>query len=340
MHLLEKYGNTYEEIEKEKFYNITKKENQNEESTPMDIILSRTISIFSDNISKIQPDLIIAHGDRLEALAAAIVGIFNNIRVAHIEGGEKSGTVDDSIRHAITKLAHIHFVSTDEAKQRVIQVGENPDNIFVIGSPDIDIMLSDTLPTIKEAMEYYEIKYDGYGIFLYHPVVTEQNRIKKDIQSIIDALIESGENYVVIFPNNDIGTQFIQEELKRLNDNSRFRIFPSLRMEYFLVLLKNAKFMIGNSSAGIRETCIYGIPSIDIGTRQQNRYNINNLNNIQHVQPRKDEILNAIKDINKYRTKTNLAFGDGNSTKKFMDILNNNRLWSIEIQKTFIDIDF
>jgi UDP-N-acetylglucosamine 2-epimerase (hydrolysing) len=340
MHMLKKYGETYKEVLKMNFSNVTMIANQTENDKAMDIILANTVQVFSNYVRTINPDLIITHGDRLEALAATIVGIFNNIRIAHIEGGEKSGTVDDSIRHAVTKLAHIHFVSNEEAKKRILQLGEKNENVFVIGSPDIDIMLFDTLPAITKAKEHYDIRYKDYGIFLYHPVVTEQERIKTDIKNVIDALIESAEQYIVIYPNNDIGTEIIQEELTRLTGNENFRIFPSIRFEYFLTFLRHAKFMIGNSSAGIRETCIYGIPSIDIGSRQQKRYTINTLKNVQHVQPLKNEILNAIKQIHNYRININMLFGEGNSTEKFMDVINDHNIWNIEIQKSFIDIDF
>ncbi|RKJ17522.1 UDP-N-acetylglucosamine 2-epimerase (hydrolyzing), partial [Butyricicoccus sp. 1XD8-22] len=149
MHMLSRYGSTWREIEKDGFKNVYHFINQSQ-NTPMDIALSDTISGLSNYIAEINPDLIVVHGDRLEALAGAIVGAFNNIRVVHIEGGEVSGTIDESIRHAITKFAHIHMVSNDESKKRIIQMGEAEKNIFVIGSPDIDIMYSNKLPSIEK----------------------------------------------------------------------------------------------------------------------------------------------------------------------------------------------
>ena len=119
-------------------------------TTEPDIILSNTVTGFSNFIKEIRPNLIVIHGDRIEALAGAIVGSFNNILVSHIEGGELSGTLDELIRHAITKLSHIHFVSNEDAKKRLIQMGESDKCVFVIGSPDIDVMYSDELPSISE----------------------------------------------------------------------------------------------------------------------------------------------------------------------------------------------
>lgn len=338
MHMLKKYGSTYNEIKKEGFKNIYMKKNQGNKSNDMLKTLSKTINIFTDYINEIKPDLIVVHGDRLEALAGAIVGAFSNIRVAHIEGGEVSGTIDESIRHAITKFSHVHFVSNSEAQKRIVQLGEQKNMIKIIGSPDIDVMLSDNLPTLKDSKNYYGIKFNKYSIFMFHPVVSEVDRLKDDIKIVIDALIQSNKNYIIVLPNNDKGTEIIQQELKRLNNNSKFKIYPSIRFEKFLVLLKHCDFMIGNSSAGIRETCVYGIPSIDLGTRQNKRYNTKSSPNIVHCNIDLNEILKAIKEVDKHRI-VSKEFGHGNSTEEFMKEINNEELWNSDIQKKFIDLD-
>ena len=160
MHMLKKYGHTYDEIKKAKFKNIYMKKNQSESSNDMLKTLSKTINIFDDYVKDVKPDLIVVHGDRLEALAGAIVGAFSNIKVAHIEGGEVSGTIDESIRHAITKFSHIHFVSNEDAAKRIIQLGELKEAIKIIGSPDIDIMLSNHLPKLEDVKKHYEISFE------------------------------------------------------------------------------------------------------------------------------------------------------------------------------------
>ena len=339
MHMLSMYGSTWKEIEKDGFKNIYHFINQTSNSH-MDIALSNTIIGLSNYISEIKPDMIVVHGDRLEALAGAIVGAFNNIKVAHVEGGEVSGTIDESIRHAITKLSHIHLVSNDEAKNRIIQLGEPADNIFVIGSPDIDIMLSNHLPSLDEVKKRYEFDFENYAILMYHPVTTEVEKLKANIKNVVDAVIESQRNYIVIYPNNDVGSHIILEEYERLLHNNHFRLYPSMRFEYFLTLLKHTDFMIGNSSAGIRETGIYCIPSIDIGNRQKGRYNPKLLKNVTHVIENKDMILDAIKNVSLKNLSKYKVFGEGNSDKKFIKILESSRIWDIEIQKKFIDIEF
>lgn len=336
MHMLSKYGSTVNEIEKENYKNIYKFINQTE-SVPMDIILSNTIEGISNYVNEIKPDLIIVHGDRVEALAGAIVGALRNILVAHIEGGEVSGTIDELIRHSISKLAHTHFVSNCQAKKRLIQMGEDPNNVFEIGSPDLDIMLSENLPIIEEAKKRYEIPYDDYSIFAYHPVTTEIEDLQNNITEVLEALILSNRNYIVIYPNNDLGSGIIFNEIdRRLGNNSRFKIFPSIRFEYFLTLLKFCDFMIGNSSAGIRETEVYGKASINIGTRQNGRYLGKNIINVDENKEDIVKVINeAVKTKNTVESKMN--FGNGNSCEEFYNIITKEEFWNIPKQKYFID---
>ncbi|MCD8014461.1 MAG: UDP-N-acetylglucosamine 2-epimerase [Lachnospiraceae bacterium] len=337
MHLLEKFGSTYHEIEKDGYRNIYIAYGL-AQTKNMSVNLGATIQYLSGYVEHVQPDMLIVHGDRADALAGAVVGALHNRVVAHIEGGELSGTIDESIRHAVSKFAHVHFVCTEEAKKRLIQIGEEEDRIHVIGSPDIDVMMADTLPSLQDCMERYHIPFDQYGILMYHPVTTEYDRIGKKIREVVDAVLASGQNYIVVYPNNDLGSEVILNEYKRLEGSGCAILFPSLRFEYFLSLLKNAGFIIGNSSAGIRESGIYGIPAIDIGTRQSGRYSVTNSPNLQHVQENKEEILDAISCVGQYG-KSNFVFGKGNSTQKFMEIVRSADFWEIEIQKHFVDHD-
>lgn len=335
MHLLKKYGSTYLEIEKDNFKNIFLSKPLDNKLT-MDEILAHNILQLNKFVKKINPDMIFVHGDRVEAFAGAIVGSLNNIYVSHIEGGEISGTIDESIRHAISKLSNFHFVSNKLSKKNLIQMGENKKNIFVVGSPDIDIMLKNNFD-IKEVKKRYGIDFDNYAILIYHPVITEVNLIKEHIETVVDAVIDSNKNYVVIFPNNDMGSEIIFNEYKRLKNNKRIKMFPSIRFEYFLTLLKNAEFVIGNSSLGIRESGIYGIPAINIGTRQDGRYNLEMQKNLCCVDENYDSIIKSIKEVDNYRFKDN-TFGCGDSDIKILEILNNDELWKTNIQKKFISI--
>ncbi len=335
MHMLSDFGSTINEVKKGNFKNIHSYINQFIEE-PMDVILANTINGFSRYCSEIKPDLIVVHGDRVEALAATIVGALNNIHVAHIEGGEVSGTIDESIRHSISKMAHFHFVANEKAKARLIQLGENSDNIFVIGSPNIDI-IKNTEKDIEKVKEYYDITFDKYAICMYHPVTTEVDEISEKVKNLVDAILESDQNFILVKPNNDHGFKAIEREYKRLLNCDRVKMFPSIRFEYYLELLKNAEFILGNSSSGIHEAPLVVIPTINIGTRQKDRFEYVSIINVDE---NKDEILKIINDIDKYKgfEKTEI-FGEGNSAEQFIDILSNKISFSEIQQKKFYDLE-
>lgn len=336
MHLDAKYGLTVNEIYKSGFKNVHTFVNS-ENTEFMDRTLAKTITGFSDYIAIQKPNLIVVHGDRVEALAGAIVGSLNNILVAHIEGGEISGTIDELIRHSVSKLSHLHLVSNEEAKKRLVQMGELESSIHIIGSPDLDLMNPNFLPELSKVKDYYNILFDKYAIVMFHPVTTEYDVIKQQAKLFVDALLASDKNYIVIYPNNDLGTNEILSEYKRLENNLRFKIYPSLRFEYFLRFLKEADFIIGNSSAGVREAPYYKVPTIDIGTRQHNRAQANSIINtsynfeeilseINNIESKKDEII----DITE--------FGEGNSSELFLHLLMSDVIWQINCQKQFQDL--
>ncbi len=341
MHLNQKYGKTIDEIYKCEFKNVYPFINH-DRADLMDRVLSTTINGFSRYIAEINPDLIIVHGDRAEALAGAIVGSLNNILVAHIEGGEKSGTIDELIRHAVSKMSHIHLVANHDAKKRLLQLGERGQSIFVIGSPDLDIMASNTLADLDSVTSYYDITFDNYGILLFHPVTTEIDCWEEHTREVVDAIIESELNYIVIYPNNDLGSEIIIKGYKRFQNNPKIKVYPSLRFEYFLVLLHNSDFIIGNSSAGIREAPYYSIPTINIGTRQHER---GSAPTIRHCNYKKTEILDLIAKTKRAsqaaaKDSATCSFGCGNSTELFISLLNSGVFWNLRKQKLFQDRDY
>ena len=160
--------------------------------------------------------------------------------------------------------------------------------------------------------------------------------IVSDFKKVMNAINDSQENYVMIYPNNDPGADIIIEEMELYRNDPRFRIFSSVRFEYFLVLLKNCKFIVGNSSAGIREAPIYSVPSINIGNRQKNRFSCDTIINVQES---KEEILDAIKRVKRIKRVSSKHFGDGKSTERFVNTLKSPGIWNIELQKHFIDTE-
>ena len=338
MHNVKNYGNTKDEIDKDKIKNCYRFNNQSQNKN-MDIILANTIKGINKFVSKNPTDLIVVHGDRVESLAGAITGALNNIKVAHIEGGDLSGTVDEIIRHSISKLSHLHFVTNQIAKKRLIQMGEIKKNIYIIGSPDLDILLGNSLPLLENVKQRYGIKFQNYAIFIFHPVTTELDSIKKQIDKLIETLVKSQFNYIILLPNNDLGGNIIYEQILKLKRKKlkNFKIFPSMRFEYYLTLLKNSNFIIGNSSSGIMEAPYYGVPTIDIGSRQKNRAKIQSIFN-QNNFTKISKLISKYKE-KKYNLKPLQYFGSGNSNKMFLSILKQKRVWKIKNQKQFVQLD-
>jgi UDP-N-acetylglucosamine 2-epimerase (hydrolysing) len=297
------------------------------------MILFKTVKKFSKIVDKEKPDLIIIHGDRVEALACATVGALNHILTGHVEGGEISGTIDDSIRHSITKLSHIHFVGTKSAEKRVLKMGEKKKNIFKIGSPNSDIILNKKLPSILTVKKRYDIKFDKYSILLWHPVTSQINSLESDTRKVINFCKSLNNNYVVIYPNNDPGSSKILNVYNSLKQK-KFKLLRSLRFEHFLSLLKNANFIIGNSSAAIYEAPLFGTPAINIGDRQHKRFNSKTIKNFEIPKLNQSKLRNYLKN---YKSQIRYTHGTGQSDKKFIKIIKSKSFWKISTQKFFSD---
>lgn len=334
MHNMKRYGSTYEEIVKDKINGIYRYSNQ-AKNMRMDEILMSTMRGFSPFLIRYNPDLVIVHGDRIEPLACALSSLLNNFLVAHIEGGEVSGTVDEMLRHSISKISHLHLVSNKIARKRLIQMGENKRYIFEVGSPDVDLILNKNLPKIESARKRYNIRFNNFSIAIIHPVTTNIKNLKRESEIFFSALVKTNLNYIIIFPNNDLGSEIILKEIYKLKNNNKFKIFPSIRFEYYLTLLKNSKFIIGNSSSGIMGAPYYGVTTINIGTRQANRLKTKLIKNIPFNENKIIKIINRIKNRKIIKRK---FFGEGNSAKKIETLLLSNKIWNINKQKNFIDL--
>ena len=331
MHMMRRYGETRLEVRRFEGAEFFEFVNQRA-GDPQDMTLAKTVMGFSDFVHEHRPDLVIIHGDRVEAMAAAIVCAMRYIPSAHIEGGEVSGTIDESLRHCNTKLCSSHFVSSDLAKQRVLMLGESPSSVFVIGSPELDVHAHSTGIDISEVKRRYSIPFDEYGIVIFHPVTSERDTIGGQAQALFNAIQDSGKSFVVILPNNDPGTDDIMRVLAQL-PNQQFRLIPSMRFAYFSELLRHACLILGNSSAGVREAPFIGIPSIDIGTRQNAR---TQSQGVVHCSAHDTERLTSIIcDLWGKRYERDWGFGLGNSSQSFVKIIQNSGFWTTRMQKTF-----
>jgi len=333
MHMLERHGSTWEEVRSFGVGSVHPFVNQSPNDS-MEQILSKTITGLSDYVRENRPDLIVVHGDRVEALAGAVVGAFSNVLVAHIEGGELSGTIDELIRHAVSKLSHLHYVANEDSKRRLVQMGELPDTVFIIGSPDVDVMNSATLPRLEEALDHYGLPGSDYAIMIYHPVTTELNNVESEVDAILQAQLECSLFTIVVESNNDTGSDIIRAKYREYEKNDLFKFFPSMRFEYFLTLLKNARYIVGNSSAGVREAPHYGVPAVNVGSRQLNRVKsklvINAMGSLE-------SILEAIRLADNSDRSPERNFGDGRSSQRFTESLFVESLWMTNVQKQFRD---
>lgn len=333
MHLMERYGLTKIEVHRLAGVDVFDYINQRADD-PQDLVLSKTILGFSDFVCEHKPDLVVIHGDRVEALACALVCATNYIRCAHVEGGEVSGTIDEIFRHCNTKLAACHFVSSERARARVQALGEPADTVFVIGSPELDTHRQPSGVTIAQVRERYDIPFDDFGIVVFHPVTSEADTIGAQARALFQALQASGRNFVVIAPNNDPGSRDIFAVLDAL-PKDRFRIIPSMRFAYFSELMKNAAAMIGNSSAGVREAPFVGLPSLNVGTRQNNRSDAASITTVDAFDA--DTIAGFLNTSWGRRFDTDAAFGQGNSAARFVAVLQDAAFWSRPMQKAFQD---
>ena len=334
MHNLKLYGRTIGELKVDKISGLIVHNNQNKFSK-MDEILINTIRGFSPILKKFKPDLVVIHGDRTEPLACALSALLNNFNVVHIEGGEVSGTVDEMLRHAISKISHIHLVSNKTAKKRLVQMGENKNNIFIVGSPDVDMILGKDLPNLTKVRKRYDITFNNYAIGILHPITTNLKNLKRETKVFLSALVKSNLNYILIYPNNDHGSDIILNEMRKYITYKKFKIFPSIRFEYYLTLLKYSRFIIGNSSSGIIEAPYYGVSTINLGDRQKNRLQSNLIKNINFVEK---SILKSITFVKNRKIKKRKFFGEGKSAEKILRLFLSNKIWNISNQKNFIDI--
>ena len=322
MHLLPKYGNTHKEISDSGFKIVGNVEVDlsGASGSQMSIALGDQIIGITKVLEANEPDVILLLGDRGEMLAGAIVGIHLNIPVVHIHGGELSGTVDESIRHAISKMSHYHFTATNNSKSRLIKMGELSDNIFVIGAPGLDEISTTTLIPEEALFSQYNIDSNRpFMLLLFHPVVQHVNDIRGQIVTVIESLISFDMQILALMPNADAGGGVIASTLKEYKEKNKIQITTHVTRKIFLSLVSSADVLVGNSSSGIIEAASLGTPVVNIGGRQNLR---ERSNNVVDVSIEKSQIINGINKailLNKSLFKN--VYGDGKSSKRIVNLL-------------------
>lgn len=337
-HLSKDYGSTIEEIEKDGFEIMAKIQ-----STPLTdtgAAMANSVGLITQELSKImlknRPDIIIGLTDLGHALAAAILGVYMNIPVAHIHGGDVSGTADESIRHAITKLSHIHFPATEKSAERIIKMGEDPCRVFVVGAPGLDSILNEDLLSQDEIAKRYDLDRGvPFIIMIQHPVTTEVDEAGFQIKETLDALVELGINTVLIYPNSDAGGRRMIKMIEEYGEKYPFiKAYKSLPHIEYISLMKYASVMVGNSSSGIIEAPSFQLPVVNIGSRQEGRERAENVINVSYD---KKDIIAAVnralhdKDFRREVDNCKNPYGDGKASERIVKVLS-----KIEIDKKLI----
>lgn len=320
MHLMEEFGYSVDEIKKDNFnLHIINQTFLKDNKQSMSEFIGRLIVDLTQLMVKIKPDIVLLLGDRGEMLAGAIVASYLQIPVAHIHGGDVSSTVDDSARHAITKLSNIHFAATRKSALRIKQMGENPENIFVVGAPGLDSIIK-----VKDNIDenYLKEKYNiakDFVLVLQHPVSLEVESSSNQIKQTLDAVTLTDYQVLLIYPNADAGGRAMIDKIKEYNVDA----YKNIPHDDFIGLLGLASALIGNSSSGIIESSSFKLPVINIGTRQAGREKAENVIDVGYDS---NEILNALNYIksNDYLDKLNNCknpYGDGKSGENILKIL-------------------
>lgn len=274
------------------------------------------------------PDVILAGFDIGANLAVTIAGAHMNIPIAHIQGGEVTGTIDESIRHAMTKFSHYHFASNQDAVERLVKLGEIRERTFNVGCPSIDAILN--TPDNPDILKKYNLSEDNYFILLQHPVTSEIHKSKDQIKITLKAIKKCNINVLIVLPNNDAGFSKIIKELK----NSKINYVESLAISDYINLLKRSSGLIGNSSSGIHETSTFNIPTVNIGSRQTGRLRPKNVFDVNHNQLEIVSAINKCIEFKRKNIKVENPYGDGNSAQRILSILKKIDLSKNIIQKT------
>ena len=330
--LLDRYGNAIKCMEQDGFeiarrvYMVLEGENLPAMAKTTGLGIMEIATAF-DNLS---PDIVVTIADRYETIATAIAASYMNIPLVHIQGGEITGSIDEKVRHAVTKLSDLHFVATEKAAERVIRMGENPEKIFVTGCPSIDLA-ADILSKPVLDFDPFE-KYggvgnlldltDGYLVAMQHPVTTEYERARAYITETLYAVKEIGMPTFWFWPNVDAGSDGTAKGIRAFRENegySNINFFKNMIPEDFLRLIYNSRCVIGNSSVAIRECSFLGVPAVNIGSRQEGRDRGRNVIDVNYI--RKEIVEGVNYHLRNGRCLSDMIYGDGKAGERIAELL-------------------
>ncbi len=335
--LLERFGKVDDLIKNDGFIPDYSFHNIVEGGSPTTMAKSTGLGVIEMAmvLDNLKPDFVIVVGDRFEMMAITIAAAYMNIRIAHTMGGEVTGTIDESIRHAITKFAHIHFPANRDARDRIIRMGEEESHVFNVGCPRIDLVAEelkkDSIEFLNNGSKFFD-KYKGVGgtfdfekpflMVSQHPVTTEFGDNRRQIENTLNALSELKINTIVLWPNIDAGSDEVAKGIRTFREKHNadwLHAFISLPTDVYIHLMNTTDCLIGNSSSGIREGAFIGVPVVNIGTRQKFRMRAENVIDVDHSTT---EILDGItKHLKNSRYERSTIYGDGTAGERISGIL-------------------
>ncbi|MCW5519170.1 UDP-N-acetylglucosamine 2-epimerase (hydrolyzing) [Aureitalea sp. L0-47] len=332
--LLDRYGNAVNFIEKdgfaisEKVFMVLEGENKTAMAKTTGLGVMELANVFYN----LQPDAVLTIADRFETIATSIAAAYQNIPLIHLQGGEVTGNIDEKVRHANTKLADIHFVTSDDARERVLKMGEDEKYVFNTGCPSIDLaaeVLNDPRLDFDPLEKYGGVGADvstdaDYLVVMQHPVTTEYDAAKQDVTKTLKVIDQLGVPTFWFWPNVDAGADGTSNGIRSYREKhnpKNIRFFKNMEPDDFLRLLLNSKCLVGNSSVGIRECAFLGVPVVNIGTRQNRRLRGQNVIDVSYDEEEIKEAINA--QIQEPRNGKSNVYGNGDSGKKIADILAN-----------------
>ena len=334
--LLERYGNVAEVMRADGFQPAMEVHMVVEGETPLTSTKTVGLGIIemSNVFHHLKPDAVISVADRYETITTAIASAYMNIPVAHIQGGEVTGSIDEKVRHAVTKLSDLHFVSNKSAAERVLKMGEHPDRVHVTGCPSIDlaawVLRKDNDPALKASLEHHVKRGVGepiepdrdYILCMQHPVTYEWMDAARQVEETLKAIHESGVPCYWFWPNVDAGSDLTSKAIRIFRERNAVKSIHFLKNmppETFLYMLANSRCIVGNSSTGIREASFLGVPSINIGTRQLGRDCGRNVIHVDHRQRDIGEVLE--RQLANGRYESDPVYGDGNAGPRIAELL-------------------
>jgi len=345
MHLSPEFGLTYKVIEEDGFKIDYKVEMLLSSDTPVGIAKSMGLGVigFADAYSQLKPDLVVLLGDRFELLSAAQAALVAKIPLAHIAGGDiTEGAFDEAIRHSITKMSHLHFVTNEISANRVRQMGENPDHIFTVGSPGLDYIKKAKLLNRTDLQKTLAFPFKNKNLLItFHPVTLEKSSSADHFQELLNAIHSVGDDMGLIFtlPNADTeGRQFIAMLKKFVESHPNAKAFTSLGQQLYLSTMANIDAVVGNSSSGLYEAPSFRIPTVNIGDRQKGRLKATS---IIDCKPEAEAIRKSIeKALDEDYSDTVNPYGDGNSSVKILSILKSFPDLKTLLKKKFYETEY